>query len=70
MGRVDARSRHDPGVSGQGLVMSHLRALVVGHGAAQLAVEAVEDTGEGLRRRVGPAAVELHQGDEQSRAFH
>ena len=65
MGEVDV----DSGVPGQGLVVSHLRSLVVGQGAAQLAVEAVEDLGEGLCGQVGPAAVQLDQGDEQGSAF-
>ena len=65
MGEVDG----DSGIFRQGLVVSHLRALVEGHGTAQLAIEAVEYLGEGLGRDVGLAAVQLHQGNKQGGAF-
>lgn len=45
------------------------RALVVGHRAAQLAIEAVEDLGEGLSGDVCLAARQLDQSDEQGGAI-
>lgn len=66
MGEVDV----DASVFRQGFVMSHLRTLIEGHGTAQLAVEAVEDPGEGLGGDLGLAAVQLDQGNEQGGAFN
>ena len=47
----------------------HLPALVVGHRTAHLAVEAVEDLGEGLGGLIGLRAVQLDQGNEKGGAL-
>jgi hypothetical protein len=60
VGEVDI----DAGLLGEGFVVSHLGSLIEGHGAPHLAVEAVEDPGEGLGGEVGSGAVQLHQSDE------
>ena len=50
MGEVDRNT----GTGGELLVVAHFAALIVGHGAAHLAVEAVEDLGEGLGDDIRP----------------
>ena len=60
----------DSDVCSQFLMVSHLRALVECHLAAQLAIEAVEYLGKGIGRDLSLATGQLDEGDEQGGAFH
>ena len=55
-----------PCVLCQPFVVAHLGALVVGHRAPHLRLEAIEYLGEGFRSYVSLGAFQLDQGNEQS----